>query len=112
MRLIQITEGKVGAMSECLKTMLHYGGRLMSCLEEIEGVSYGERDDMGRYGNRDVAAGYGTRNDMGRYGNRDPYMGYREPYMGYRDDDSLDVDPNMMHFGQRGRRRDSMGRFI
>lgn len=47
MRMIQITEEKAGKMSDFCEKMLHYGGKLMSCLEELEGGGeYGERMGM------------------------------------------------------------------
>lgn len=43
-----ITEEKtVGKMSECAEKILHYGGKLMQCLEEMDGDRYGERHRMG-----------------------------------------------------------------
>lgn len=82
--MIQIKETKVDEMSGAVEKILHYGGKLMSCLENLEGGSeYGERDDEdmmgydphimgergGRYGNRMRGGRYGN-----RYGNRDPYL--------------------------------------
>ena len=51
-------------MADMMSEMLTIGGRLMTCIEEMEeSDEYGER---GRYGMRD---GMGMR-DGGRYGNR------------------------------------------
>lgn len=86
MRIIQITEDKVSKMTDCVDKMLHYGGRLMSCLEELEGGNYGERS----YGER---AGYPE-----RMGFRDPEWEDPEMRMNYR-------------YGER-RMRDSRGRFM
>lgn len=83
MRMIQITEEKAGKMSDFCEKMLHYGGKLMSCLEELEGeASYGQRG--------------------GYYGER----------MGMRDPEEYDDMPMYARYGQRGHRRDSMGRFM
>lgn len=47
MKMIQITDDKVDRMSGLVEKVLHYGGKLMSCLEELSGGEmYGER----RYG--------------------------------------------------------------
>ncbi len=80
MFMVQIEESKLDKMSEYAEKMLKYGGKLMSCLEEMSeesgmgerGGSYGNRGEGGRsmmggrggYGNR----GYGER---GGYGNRE-----------------------------------------
>lgn len=88
MRIVQITEDKVSKMSDCVEKMLHYGGRLMSCIKEMEGGYYGERN--GNYGERSW--------------NPDR-MGFREPEW---------EDPEMRmnsRYGER-RMRDSRGRFM
>lgn len=98
MTVIEINESKFDKMSEYTEKMLKYGGKLMSCLEELgEEHGYGHR---GGYGNR-YDDEYSSRYGMGRYG------------MGYRDDEDWDDDDEMM--GQRrgrGRRRDSRGRYM
>lgn len=44
---IIITEDKRNEMSELCEKMLHYGGKLMSCIESIEeDEGYGERMGM------------------------------------------------------------------
>lgn len=70
MRMIKITDSKKDEMSELAEKMLHYGGKLMSCLESLGDEDYGERmgmrddwdddedDDMGMRGGR---GGYGMR---------------------------------------------------
>lgn len=82
MRIVQITEDKVSKMTECLDKMLHYGGRLMSCFEELEGGYYGERTNS--------------------YGER---MGFREPEW---EEPEMRMSPR---YGER-RMRDSRGRFM
>lgn len=100
MTVIEINESKFDKMSEYTEKMLKYGGKLMSCLEELgEEHGYGHRG--GAYVNRYDSMG-GRYSDYGsRYG------------MGYRDDEDWDDDDEMM--GQRrgrGRRRDSRGRYM
>lgn len=50
MKIVEITDDKIGMMTDCVEKMLRYGGKIMSCLEELEGAGeqYGER-----YGSRD-----------------------------------------------------------
>lgn len=101
MTVIEINESKFDKMSEYTEKMLKYGGKLMSCLEEL-----GEEH------------GYGHRG--GSYGNRYDYMGgrysdYGSRYgMGYRDEEDWDDDDDTMgqRRGGRGRRRDSRGRYM
>lgn len=98
--LIEISESKVGKMSEYAEDALHAMGRLMSCISSLENGGYGERSE-GRYSNR-----YGG--DMGyRHEDDEMRMGMRSR-MGYREMDDEDED-----FGERRgrRRRDSMGRY-
>lgn len=80
MYMIQIEESKVDKMAELAEKMLKYGGKLMSCIEEMsEETGMGER---GGYGNRDSGGG-----SMGnRYMERDGAGGNRGGY-GQRDDD-------------------------
>lgn len=87
MKIIEITDDKLGKMSECIEKVLHYGGKLMSCIKELEGG--GER--------------FGERNSY-RYGQRDE--------IDYRDEYDADDMPMYNRYGQRGRRRDSYGRFM
>jgi hypothetical protein len=100
MTVIEINESKFDKMSEYTEKMLKYGGKLMSCLEELgEEHGYGHRG--GSYGNRYDSMG-------GRYSDHGTRYG-----MGYRDDEDWDDDDEMM--GQRrgrGRRRDSRGRYM
>lgn len=63
MRVIELSDDKVCKMSELAEKMLRYGGKLMSCIEEMGGERYGERnryreepewedETYSRYGNR------------------------------------------------------------
>lgn len=60
---IIVTESKKEKMSEYAEKMLHYGGKLMQCIESLGDDDMGERDEdyMGNRG----GGGYGN-----RYGNR------------------------------------------
>lgn len=70
MKIVQVTEDKIGTMSECAEKMLHYGGKLMSCIEELEsGGQYGERS-YSRYGNRYGNREWEEEDEPSRYGNR------------------------------------------
>ena len=82
MKIIEVTETKLEKMSGCVEEMLRIGGKLMSCIEEME---EGEK-----------------------YGNR---MGYRENEM-YEDMPQMMGERYVERYGQRGRRRDSMGRYM
>lgn len=101
MMMIQIEESKLDKVSEYTEKMLKYGGKLMSCLEEMyeesgmghRGGSYG-----GRYGERQ--GGHGS----GYYGNRGS--------MGYKDDDDWEEYEEMGERRGGRRRRDSRGRYM
>lgn len=71
-KMIRITSEKRDEMSELAEKMLHYGGKLMTCLESLGDEGYGERmgmrddedwddddDDMGMRGG--YRGGYGMR---------------------------------------------------
>lgn len=88
MYMIEISDSKVSKMSEYVEDALHSMGRLMSCLEELEGKQHG-------YGHRDGG-------HMGRYG------GYG--YVNYREDKDWDEERESM--GERRQRRDSRGRYM
>lgn len=98
MYMIQIEEHKLDKMSEYAEKMLKYGGKLMSCIEEMS-----EESGMGHRGGR-YGSDYGSR--YSDYGSRGS--------MGYRDDEEWDDDDDMMgqRRGGRGRRRDSRGRYM
>ena len=81
MKIIEITENKMSDLYEYAEKMLKYGGKMMSCLEDLkENKSMGHRG----YGNRYDNDGYGERDweeedeDSG-YGNR---MGERRGVRG------------------------------
>jgi hypothetical protein len=93
--MIQIEESKLDKMSEYAEKMLKYGGKLMSCIEEMsEESGMGER---GRMNYRDEG-----RHSYGRYGNRGGY--------GNREDDDDEEYEHYQRMNER-RRRDSMGRY-
>jgi hypothetical protein len=94
MMFIQIEESKLDKMSEYAEKMLKYGGKLMSCIEEMsEESGMGER---GRMNYRDEG-----RHSYGRYGRG----GY-----GNREDDDDEEYEHYQRMNER-RRRDSMGRY-
>jgi hypothetical protein len=94
MYMIQIEESKLDKMSEYAEKMLKYGGKLMSCIEEMsEESGMGER---GRMNYRDEG-----RHSYGRYGRG----GY-----GNREDDDDEEYEHYQRMNER-RRRDSMGRY-
>lgn len=95
MYMIQIEESKLDKMSEYAEKMLKYGGKLMSCIEEMsEEGGMGER---GRMNYRDEG-----HQSYGRYGNRGGY--------GNREDDDDEEYEHYQRMNER-RRRDSMGRY-
>ena len=69
MRVIKIEEGKVDKMSDYAEKMLKYGGKLMSCIEELSEGGYGERDDDDDWEDDDMGMREGYRG--GRGGDRD-----------------------------------------
>lgn len=69
MKVVQITEDKLGNISECVDKMLHYGGKLMTCIEELGGGSYSEEGYSERSGRMGQRGGYSERG--GRMGHRD-----------------------------------------
>lgn len=104
--MIEISEGKVSKMSEYAEKMLKYGGMLMECIYAMEEeAGMGHRG--GSYGDR-----YNERSMMGgRYNMRSEYYGERDG-MKYRDEEDWDENEMMGQRRGRGRRRDSMGRYI
>lgn len=75
---IMITESKKEKLADCAEKVLHYAGKLMQCIESLEGGEFGERGGYGErgggYGERD---GYGER--MGMRGQMDA-SDYKEKY--------------------------------
>lgn len=78
MYMIQIEESKLDKLSEYTEKMLKYGGKLMSCIEEMS-----EEGGMGQRGGQGGGGGYGNRYGErsgggggsmgGRYGERGGY---------------------------------------
>jgi hypothetical protein len=95
MMFIQIEESKLDKMSEYAEKMLKYGGKLMSCIEEMSEES--GMSERGRMNYRDEG-----RHSYGRYGNRGGY--------GNREDDDDEEYEHYQRMNER-RRRDSMGRY-
>lgn len=105
--MIQIEESKFDKLSDYTEKMLKYGGKIMSCLSEIEE----ERGGMGHRGGYGMRGGQGGGSYGGRYGQGGGSMNYRDDEE-WGDWDEEDDDEMMM--GQRRgrrRRRDSMGRY-
>lgn len=73
-----ITESKKEKLTDCAEKVLHYAGKLMQCIESLEGGGeYGERDGYGERGDYGERGGYGER--MGMRGQMDA-ADYREKY--------------------------------
>ena len=56
MKIIEITENKMSDLYDYAEKMLKYGGKMMSCLEDLK-----EGKSMGHRGNRYDNDGYGER---------------------------------------------------
>lgn len=99
MYFIEIEEGKVDKMAELAEKMLKYGGKLMSCIEELsEESGMGERGG-GSSGNRGSQGGGGS---MGsRYGEREGGYGNRGGY-GEREEEWEEMDQMGERRGVRG----------
>lgn len=76
--MIEIEDSKVDKMAELAEKMLKYGGKLMSCIEELSEESgmgerggYGNRGSGGSMGNRYIERDGAGGNRTGGYGNRD-----------------------------------------
>lgn len=74
MKIVQIEEHKMGEISQGIEEMLRIGGRLMSCVEELE--EQGEESGMGYRGGGGYRMGY-----RGGQGGGSA-MGYRSDGMG------------------------------
>jgi hypothetical protein len=102
--MIEIHESKIEKLSELAEKMLKYGGKLMTCIEELEeedGMSERNEGGYGRYKMR----GGSSRSMMG---NRGGYSNYREEDEDWDDDEMEDMNERR---GRR-RRRDSRGRYM
>lgn len=119
MMMIEISESKFDKLSEYTEKMLKYGGKIMSCLSELE-----EESGMGHRGGYGMRGGQGGGSYGGRYGQGGGSMGNRYNERGgqggsmnYRDDEEWgdwdEEDDDEMMMGQRRgrRRRDSRGRY-
>lgn len=78
MYMIEIEDSKVDKMAELAEKMLKYGGKLMSCIEELSEESgmgerggYGNRGSGGSMGNRYIERDGAGGSRTGGYGNRD-----------------------------------------
>lgn len=76
--MIEIEDSKVDKMAELAEKMLKYGGKLMSCIEELSEESgmgerggYGNRGSGGSMGNRYIERDGAGGSRTGGYGNRD-----------------------------------------
>lgn len=103
MMMIEVSESKIGKMTDYAEKMLRYGGKLMQCLDELEGNEFGERE--GHQGGSSYGGRYGMRSRYDNYGMREDY-GMRG---GYRDDDEWEMDDEM---GERRRRSRRTGRYM
>jgi len=101
--MIQIEESKFDKLSDYTEKMLKYGGKIMSCLSEIE-------EEHGGMGHR---GGYGMRGGQGggRYGQGGGSMNYRDDEE-WGDWDEEDDDEMAMGQRRGRRRRDSRGRYM
>lgn len=98
MRVIEISEKKREKMSEHVEDALYAMGKVMACLEELDGGEMGERNTS-----HSRSQGMGNRD---RFGNR---IGQREDYGNRNDWDEEDDDESM---GERRRRSRRTGRFM
>lgn len=93
--MIEIHEEKVEKMSELVEKMLKYGGKLMTCIEELE-----ETEKMHERKNYD-----GMRMPRNRY------MNYRDEKDWEEDEDDMNERYDGDIYERRSRRRNSMGRY-
>ena len=101
MRIIEISESKVGKLSEHIEQGLRHLGKAMQCVDEwMEG---GEMHERRGYGMREQEGGRYS----GGYGNRYP-MPY---YGGYGMKDHEDWE-EMEEMGERRRRSSRTGRYM
>lgn len=64
--IIEVQNSKMEHISECAEKVMHYGKKLMECIEEVNSHGYAER-----YGHPDKYGGYSE-----RYGRREDYPRY------------------------------------
>lgn len=71
MIMIQISDSKKKEMSELVEDILHMGGRLMQCIENLEGGAMGERRREYDMDDTPMSGDYGERYpDYSRMGMR------------------------------------------
>lgn len=96
MYMIEIEESKVDKMSELAEKMLKYGGKLMSCIEELsEESGMGERGSYGNRGGQGGGGSMGSRYGEASGGGGGSRGGYRE-----RDEDWEEME-EMDQIGER-----------
>lgn len=85
--MIEITEDKMEGLYENAEKMLRYGGKVMSCLDEIKRGKYGERNRMPDYRGRGGRGGMREHEDYedmrhreGREREGRDYRDYDEEY--------------------------------
>lgn len=99
MMMIQVTEDKKSEMSELCNKMLHYGGKLMHCIENMDSDE-GSPEMMG---NRMPMGGYPM---MGGYPPMGDQYGFREGTGGMRGGNN--GAGGMREYGGQGGMRDPM----
>lgn len=87
MYMIEITEDKMEGLYENAEKMLRYGGKVMSCLDEIKRGKYSERNRMPDYRSRGGRGGMREHEDYddmrhreGREREGRDYRDYDEEY--------------------------------
>lgn len=64
MRVLEIKEEKVDKLSKMCEKLLRLSGKMMTCLEEMNNVSYSEEEDDD---DMDMRSRYGRMSKRGRY---------------------------------------------
>ena len=101
--IVEISESKIGKLSEHIEKGLRHIGKAMQCVDEwSEEGGFGERGDRSRGGMRDDSS----------YGNRYGGMGYSHPYGERDDDDWEDDDEYRPGLGERRGRSRRTGRYV
>ena len=85
MYMIEITEDKFDGLYENAEKMLKYGGKLMSCLDEMKQDSdrYGERNRMPDYRGRGGRSGMREHEDYESMRHREERGRSERDYRGY-----------------------------
>lgn len=84
MTIIEITEDKLEGLCENAEKMLRYGGKVMSCLDELKRGKYGERNRMPDYRGRGGRGGMREHEDYDDMRHRE---GWEREGRDYRDYD-------------------------